>query len=344
MGTVSVGVGNMKNIWILFCVGVISFVDIVPATLSTWQDRVVRNPTNYKALYNLGVAACHEGDYEQADKAWDCVLQLPQVQKLTHQHKEELFYNAGNVAVLRKKYDKGREYFEKVVACNPQHEKAQQKLAYLRQLEEESSSNKENEEKQNTSADDHQDTGDHEEQEKSGEEGKSSSTSSDNKQRKEGSDSQQETSNENKDQASSSDSGGTDTTKEQSSSAGKEEKMSSDSKQSEQEHARDEETTEQESAAGAQEAGQQQAKNQKQTEENHDVIDSHTAKTAAEQAGHDQNDSQAMGAQNNVSEPDLSAYEKDLMAALESYDKNMHKHYMEGKISGMAGSDAEHNW
>lgn len=120
-----------------------------------YEQQFARNPQNYAALYNAGVAAFKENKLERAKECFDALKPLTD-QQLDARRAEQLFYNAGNTEIKLKNYEDAVQSFEKVLSYNPNNEKAREKLAYAKRMLEEQEK-KEQEQQQNEDDDQQKD-------------------------------------------------------------------------------------------------------------------------------------------------------------------------------------------
>jgi tetratricopeptide (TPR) repeat protein len=147
----------MKNIFFLGLI--VTFV--CQASVQRYEQQVASNPSDYRALYNVGVTAFKENDLEKAQMAFDCLKPMCQENAWNDQNAEQLFYNAGNTEVKLQDYAHAVESFEQVLKHNPDNELAQKKLEFAKKMLEEENKQQEKQDQQD------QDNKDNKEKDKS---------------------------------------------------------------------------------------------------------------------------------------------------------------------------------
>jgi len=121
--------------------------------LNFYQNQIVKNPKDWKALYNTGVVAFLEGDFVQAEAAFNFLKPIAQQQHWQTDELIKIFYNGGNSEFKLKKYNEAIESFEIVLEHDHENEKVKEKIKYIKELLKEQSSqesNESNKEKQQT--------------------------------------------------------------------------------------------------------------------------------------------------------------------------------------------------
>lgn len=104
------------------------------ATSDDYRQEFARNPDDYQALYNAGVAAFKENNLERAQECFDLVKAADAQKPWNAQQGEQIFYNAGNTEMKLKKYEPAVSSFEKVLTYNPHNELARKKLELAKKL------------------------------------------------------------------------------------------------------------------------------------------------------------------------------------------------------------------
>lgn len=113
------------------------------------QEDVIAHPLDRVSLYNLGVEAVKQRDFEQARAAFSCAKTVADPRPLDALYGEQLFYNAGNVEMKLADYAAAEKSFDTVLHYNPSNDKARKKRDLARQLKEQK--------KQEASNDHHED-------------------------------------------------------------------------------------------------------------------------------------------------------------------------------------------
>lgn len=115
--------------WLFFFVHIFSASD-----LHKLEDQIARHPTDYKSLYNLGVASFKAGDFEKSQSCFSLLKQFCGEKIKTEDECVRIFYNAGNTEFKLKNYQDALTSFERVLNFQPTHEKARQKRDYIKRL------------------------------------------------------------------------------------------------------------------------------------------------------------------------------------------------------------------
>jgi tetratricopeptide (TPR) repeat protein len=103
-------------------------------TSDEYRQQFARNPDDYRALYNAGVAAFKENNLARAQECFDLVKAVDAHKPWDALQGEQIFYNAGNTEMKLKKYEPAISSFEKVLTYNPAHELARKKLELAKNL------------------------------------------------------------------------------------------------------------------------------------------------------------------------------------------------------------------
>lgn len=125
-----------------------------------YENVVVENPYDLKALYNVGVLAFKENDYNAAQAAFNVLKDHCKEDICEKGFIEKIYYNAGNAEVKLELYADALESFEQVLMCNSNNQHAQEKIDYLKKLleqqqnENESDSSSQGSRKESNNADD----------------------------------------------------------------------------------------------------------------------------------------------------------------------------------------------
>ncbi|MCW1930234.1 MAG: tetratricopeptide repeat protein [Candidatus Kerfeldbacteria bacterium] len=122
-----------RKAWVALFLFCISSAVVAREPSLVYEQQCARNPHDYAALYNAGVAAFKENKLERAQECFDALKKIGAA-ALDERQGEELFYNAGNTEIKLQKYAEAIESFKKVLTYNPHNEKAQQKLAHAQQM------------------------------------------------------------------------------------------------------------------------------------------------------------------------------------------------------------------
>lgn len=111
---------------------------------ATLEKLVVDAPDNPQIAYDAGVASYKTEDYESALHFFDIATRAKTIQP---QLKEQAHFNAGNVHLKNKEWDKAIESYQSSLSINKDNERAKHNLAYAQQM-------KQQEEEQKKSDDD----------------------------------------------------------------------------------------------------------------------------------------------------------------------------------------------
>lgn len=148
----------------IFFIGIFLAVPLWGKTCAELEDLVVQHPDDYKALYNLGVSAFHEGDVKKAYDAFSCLTEPQRVSQLRKNEAIRLFYNAGNAAAKLEKWDKALHFFEEVLFRDPEHENARKKRDYIKKMLEQKKEQEKSNDQQKKNEQDKKDTQQQDEQ------------------------------------------------------------------------------------------------------------------------------------------------------------------------------------
>lgn len=131
---------------------------------TVYEQQVVEDPYNYRAVYNAGVAAFKENKLERAQSCFNLLKTYDYTQADLREHAVPIFYNAGNTEYQLQNYEDALKSFEKVLEYNPDHELARKKYEHIKKLLEQQKQQQEQEKKQDKNQEQHENQDDKKQQ------------------------------------------------------------------------------------------------------------------------------------------------------------------------------------
>jgi len=139
---------------VVFLIGFVGTLFSESAELLQAEKRLVNNPDDERALYNVGVLAFREGDIQKAADAFSCLKPRCEKGHIDSVRAEQVFYNAGNAEMKLEKYAEAEKSFEAALRYNASNDRAREKrdlarLLQKQQQQQEQSQQEENQQEQN---------------------------------------------------------------------------------------------------------------------------------------------------------------------------------------------------
>src|SRR3989339_100693 len=130
----------------VFLIGFVGTLFGESAKLMQAERRLVANPDDERALYNVGVLAFREGDIQKASDAFSCLKPRCENGHIECARAEHVFYNAGNAEMKLEKYAEAEKSFEAVLRYNPNNGHAREKRDLARLLQQQKQQQKQQQE------------------------------------------------------------------------------------------------------------------------------------------------------------------------------------------------------